>query len=137
MRSRYGLLNLCRKHRFSESVLGQRTSPYLQEKFVLLGVDHVFGAVPALAESLLGITVSSSGVFRTCQAVSEQLDPLAPQAPCPTSPFPHLAPQLANAQQTIYGMVDGSFLLTKTGWQETKVGRVFRACPYSDLTTKV
>ena len=60
MRSRYGLLNLCRKHRFSESVLGQRTSPYLQEKFVLLGVDHVFGAVPALAESLLGITVSMS-----------------------------------------------------------------------------
>ena len=132
MRSRYGLLNLCRKHRFSESVLGQRTSPYLQEKFVLLGVDHVFGAVPALAESLLGITVSSSGVFRTCQAVSEQLDPLALQAPSP-----HLAPQLANAQQTIYGMVDGSFLLTKTGWQETKVGRVFGTCPYSDLTTKV
>lgn len=33
-------------------------------------------------------------------------------------------------------MVDGSFLLTKTGWQETKVGRVFGACPYSDLTTK-
>lgn len=81
MRSRFGILNLCRQHRFNESVLGQRTWPYLQEKLVLLGVEHVFEAVPVLAQALLGISVSTSGVFRTCQAVSEQLEPLDLQTP--------------------------------------------------------
>lgn len=131
MRSRYGTLNLCRGHRFSDSVLGQRTSPYLQEKFVLLGVEHVFDAVPTLAESLLGIAVSTSGVFRACQAVSEQLQPADLQ-----TPSTQLSPRLADAHQTVYGMVDGSFLLTKDGWQETKVGRVFGAYPYSEVATK-
>lgn len=131
MRSRYGTLNLGRGHRFSESVLGQRTSPYLQEKLVLLGSEHVFGAIPPLAESLLGIEVSASGVFRACQAVSEQIEPVYLQ-----TPSSELTARLADAQQTIYGMVDGSFLLTKQGWQETKVGRVFGAYPYSDLETK-
>lgn len=131
MRSRYGTLNLCRGHRFSESVLGQRTSPYLQEKLVLLGSEHIFGAVPLLAESLLGICVSASSVFRTCQAVSEQIEPADLQAP--SAP---LKARLADPQQTTYGMLDGSFLLTLEGWQETKVGRVFGAYPYSDVATK-
>lgn len=131
MRSRYGTLNLCRGHRFSESVLGQRTSPYLQEKLVLLGVEHVFDAVPTLAESLLGICVSTSGVFRACQAVSDQVESAYLQ-----TPSVELATRLADANQTIYGMIDGSFLLTKDGWQETKVGRVFGAYPYSDVMTK-
>lgn len=131
MRSRYGTLNLGRGHRFSQTVLGQRTSPYLQEKLVLLGSEHVFGAIPTLAESLLGITVSASGVFRACQAVSEQIEPVDLQ-----KPSPELRARLTDIQQTIYGMVDGSFLLTKDGWQETKVGRVFGAYPYSEVKTK-
>ena len=131
MRSRYGILNLCRGHRFSESVLGQRTSPYLQEKLVLLGSEHIFGAVPLLAESLLGISVSASSVFRTCQAVSEQIEPTDLQ----TLSVP-LKAHLADPKQTTYGMLDGSFLLTLEGWQETKVGRVFGAYPYSDIATR-
>jgi hypothetical protein len=131
MRSRYGVLNLGRGHRFSQSVLGQRTSPYLQEKLVLLGVDHVFEAVPTLAESLLGISVSTTSVFRACQAVSEQIEDTDLQ-----TPSADLATRLADVEQTTYGMVDGSFLLTQEGWQETKVGRVFGAYPYCDLETK-
>ena len=136
MRFRYGILNLCRGHRFSESVLGQRTSPYLQEKLVLLGSEHIFGAVPLLAESLLGISVSASSVFRTCQVVSEQIEPADLQ-----TPSVQLKAHLANPKQTTYGMVDGSFLLTTEGWQEINragvpVGRVFGAYPYSDVATK-
>lgn len=131
MRARYGTLNLCRGHRFSSSVLGQRISPYLQEKLVLLGSEHVFGDVPDLVHSLLGVSLSTSSVFRTCQAVSSQIEPLDLQAPSP-----QLTASLAQPQQPIYGMVDGSFLLTKQGWQETKVGRVFGAYPYSDVETK-
>lgn len=136
MRSRYGTLNLCRGHRFSESVLGQRTSPYLQEKLVLPGSEHVFGAIPDLAESLLGISVNASSVFRACQAVSNQIEPADLQAPSP-----QLSTRLADPQQTIYGMFDGSFLLTTDGWQEINragvpVGRVFGAYPYSGVATK-
>ena len=133
MRSRYGTLKLGRGHRFSESVLGQRISPYLQEKLVLPGpgVEHVFGAIPALAKSLLGITLSTSSIFRTSQAVSDQIQPVEL-----AKPSLDLKARLGDAQHTIYGMVDGSFLLTKKGWQETKVGRVFGAYPYSDAETK-
>jgi hypothetical protein len=111
--------------------LGQRVSPYLQEKLVLLGVEHVFDAVPALVESLLGVSVSTATVFRSSQAVSEQLTQQALQTPAAD-----LTRQLADEQQTVYAMVDGSYLLTKAGWQETKVGRVFAAYAHSDLTTK-
>jgi hypothetical protein len=34
---------------------------------------------------------------------------------------------LSCPQQIVYGLVDGSMLLTEQGWQETKVGRVFEA----------
>lgn len=131
MRSRYGTINFSRGHRFSQAVLGQRITPYLQEKLVLLGVEHVFGAIPALAESLLGIEVSGSGVFRACQAVSDQLEVIDLQ-----TPSPELSVRLADAEQTVYGLVDGSFLLTTAGWKETKVGRVFGAYPYCDRETK-
>lgn len=118
-------------HRFSQAVLGQRMSPYLQEKLVLLGSEHVFGVIPALAESLLGINLSASGAFRACQAVSQQIESADLQTPsC------QLATRLADPDQTVYAMVDGSYLLTKEGWQETKVGRVFGAYPYCDLETK-
>lgn len=42
-------------------------------------------------------------------------------------PSAALARVASNKEQTVYGMVDGSMLLTHEGWQETKVGRVFKA----------
>ena len=76
-------------------MLGSRTSPYLQAKLVLLAADHVFAHVPPLVESLLGIRVSTTQVYRRTQAAAQAL-PAALDAPCPTV---HAGPG------PVYGMV--------------------------------
>lgn len=96
----------------------------MQEKLTLLGCNEVFKAVPQLAKSLLGIKTSESQVYRICSAASEALaeaDVNSPSEP--------LASLETNPQELIYGMVDGSMLFTDDGWQESKVGRVFKAVP--------
>ena len=103
-------------------MLGLRTSPYLQSKLVLLGCEHVYGAVPALVEALLGVKVNQSQVYRVCQRAAFVADEGVID-----TPSAGLAQQLSCPEQTVYGMVDGSMLLTHQGWQETKVGRVFAA----------
>ena len=90
-------------------MLGSRTSPYLQAKLVLLAAEHVFAHVPPLVESLLGIRVSTTQVYRRTQAAAKALPAAALDAPCPS---------VRAAPGPVYGMVDGSMLFTDTGWQE-------------------
>jgi hypothetical protein len=102
--------------------LGSRTSPYLQEKLSLLGCENVFHAVPKIVESLLGIEVNETQVYRICQSVSSALsDDVI------NSPSEELAKIEENKRERVYGMVDGSMLQLDGGWQETKLGRVFKA----------
>ena len=89
---------------------------------MLLGCENVFGDVPDIVKSLLGIEVSESQVYRTCQAVSSQL--LDTEL---DSPNEDLLSIVEDVSRQVYGMVDGSMLATDDGWQETKVGRVFSA----------
>jgi hypothetical protein len=98
-------------------VLGSRTSPYLQAKLVLLAAEHVYAHVPPLVESLLGIRVSTSQVYRRTQAAAQALPAAALDVPCPL---------VRAGAGPVYGMVDGSMLFTDAGWQEVKVGRVFQ-----------
>ncbi len=73
-------------------------------------------------ESLLGIHVSQFQVYRTTQRAAFVADEGVLDAPSDG-----LGEQLCCPQQIVYGMVEGSILLTQEGWQETKVGRVFEA----------
>ena len=88
----------------------------------MLACEQVFGQVPALVESLLGVQVNQSQVYRTCQRAAFVADESVLD-----EPSAGLGEQLSSQQQTVYGMVDGSMLLTHQGWQEVKVGRVFEA----------
>jgi hypothetical protein len=92
-------------------------SPYLQAKLVLLAAEQVYAHVPPLVESLLGIRVSTSQVYRRTQAAAQALPAAALDAPCPS---------VSAGAGPVYGMVDGSMLFTDTGWQEVKVGRIFQ-----------
>lgn len=121
-RTRYGKIEIAKSHAFSKPVLGSRTSPLLQEKLALLGIENVFKGVPAIVESLLGIAVNESQVYRITQAVGEAVDKQALQ-----SPSAALEAVQRNQEARVYGMVDGSMLFTDEGWQECKVGRVFKA----------
>jgi len=68
-------------------------------------------------ESLL-----TSQVYRICQAAAQSLEEGLLDAPSA-----ELQDELQGPEETVYGMVDGSMLLTDDGWKETKVGRVFTA----------
>jgi hypothetical protein len=92
---------------------------------VLLGCEHVYGQVPALVESLLGIQVNQSQVYRSCQRAAFVADEGVLD-----EPSSGLGEQLSDQEQTVYGMVDGSMLPTEQGWQEVKVGRVFAGQPF-------
>lgn len=111
--------------------MGSRTSPYLQEKLVLLATNTVFADVETIIESLLGIQTNQAQTYRICQELGAAL---------PTDqlkePSPALRAQLAQDQTTVYGLVDGSMLFTETGWQETKVGRLFTAQPEEKATAR-
>mgnify|MGYP000856805919 CR=1 FL=1 len=113
---------MSKEHPFSEPVLGQRTSPFLQEKLTELGCDEVFGEVPERISSLLGITVSQSQVYRTCQNVAEQLEEKEINTPGEV-----LIATQSKQDEQVYAMIDGSMIFTDDGWQETKVGRIFQA----------
>jgi hypothetical protein len=91
---------------------------------VLLGCGEVYADVPPLVKRLLGINVSTSQVYRTCQQAASQIeeDELS-------QPSENLAKVLDDPDATIYGMMDGSMIFTDDGWQETKVGRVFVDVP--------
>jgi hypothetical protein len=122
MRTRYGRIEIACSNGFSAPVLGSRTSPYLQSKLVLLGSEQVFADVAELVSSLLGIETNASQVYRICQAASQALDEQLLD-----TASQELAQQLCSNEQPVYGMVDGSMLLTDEGWKEVKVGRVFTA----------
>lgn len=96
---------------------------------MLLGASQVFREVPALVESLLGISVSESQAYRTLQAVSQEMED-------PSLPSADLRQIQGQAEAQVYGMVDGSFLFTDDGWREVKVGRVFTAAPHKLTASK-
>lgn len=75
-----------------------------------------------MVETLLGISVNDAQVHRICQAVSKEISEAELNRPSP-----ELECMEQDPRQRIYGMVDGSMLQMEHGWQETKVGRVFRA----------
>jgi hypothetical protein len=80
---------------------------------VLLGCQNVFNNVPTIVESVLGIAVNESQVYRICQAVSNQIDDNELD-----SPSEDLAAIEKTPDECVYGMVDGSMLPTDEGWQD-------------------
>ena len=78
---RFRRVAIAKTNPFSVPVLGSRTSPYLQVKLVLLAAEHVYAQVPPLVESLLGIRVSMTQVYRHTQAAAQALPAAALDAP--------------------------------------------------------
>lgn len=74
---------------------------------------------------LLGIDVSESQVYRTCQNVAKAMDEEALD-----EPVKEMKEAQSKAGEEVYAMVDGSMVFTDSGWQEAKVGRVFQADHY-------
>lgn len=82
----------------------------------LAGVSDVYSASNDLLASFLGIDMAISQVYRVTNALGEPLNHSL------TQPVEH--PSLA-VDEVVYASMDGSMILTESGWQEVKLGRIF------------
>lgn len=83
----------------------------------LAGVSDVYSKSNDLLNAFLGINISESQVYRVTDHIGNQL-------------IPDLMKEIDHPQleenQKVYASIDGSMIQTDQGWQEAKLGRVFR-----------
>jgi hypothetical protein len=93
---------------------GFQISPYLQERICYVGQEAVFEEASTMLRELLGLAVSAKQIERVCHYFGAHLEQT------------HSEPPAWAGSGPVYGMVDGSMVLTrKTGWREIKLGRLF------------
>lgn len=117
MTTRYGQIQIANKEPFSCHLNGFGISPYLQEKLVFLGQLEVYEQATQIAQTLLGLCVAPSQIYRLTNhygaSIEADLDqPVATNQP-PTG--------------IVYVQADGAMLLTDEGYKENKLSRIFKA----------
>jgi hypothetical protein len=95
----------------------------MQEKMVYAGQYDNYGSCNQLISVLMGQEISSSQVFRVTNAYGAELG-IDEQAERSLSPV--------GQDDVVYAEIDGSMILTREGWKEVKLGRVFKS---SDCAT--
>lgn len=92
-------------------------SPYLQEQTTFISQMEVYGQASQTIEKLLRVKISTSQAYRITDTYGELIDQKIKQD----------IPQMEIAKdEVVYAQVDGGMVFTDDGWQEVKVGRIFR-----------
>lgn len=115
--TRMGEVEISNKNPFSAPVHGFQISPLMQELMAYTGQWEVYGKGAEVLEKLSQVKVSAAQLYRVVNTYGEQLEPelTGPQPPLPVS-----------EGTVVYAEMDGGMIFTDDGWQEVKVGRVFR-----------
>ncbi|SEO65428.1 UPF0236 family protein [Mucilaginibacter sp. OK283] len=95
----------------------------MQEKMVYAGQYDNYGSCNQLISKLMGQEISSAQVFRVTNAYGAELG-IDEQAERSLAPV--------GQDEVVYAEIDGSMILTREGWKEVKLGRVFKS---SDCAT--
>lgn len=95
----------------------------MQEKMSYAGQYDNYGSCNRLIECFMGLEVSSAQVYRVTNVYGAELD-MADQSERSLPPL--------QRQEVLYAEADGSMVLTRDGWKEVKLGRVFKS---SDCVT--
>lgn len=116
MSTRYGQIQIANSERFSQHLNGFGISPYLQEKLVFLGQLEVYDQAAQVAQTLLGLCIASSQIYRLTNhygaAITADLD-----QPVVTDQPP---------AGIVYVQADGAMILTDEGYKENKLSRIFK-----------
>lgn len=84
---------------------------------VLVGVSDVYSKSSDLLSAFLGVSISESQVYRVTDCIGNQL-------------IPDLIEEIDHPplqeNQRVYASMDGSMIQMDQGWQEIKLGRIFR-----------
>ncbi len=117
MMTRYGQIQISNSEPFSKHPNGFGISPYLQEKLVFLGQLEVYDQAAQVAQTLLGLSIASSQIYRLTNyygaAIETDLD-----QPVITDQSPG---------GIVYVQADGAMILTDEGYKENKLSRIFQA----------
>lgn len=100
-------------------------SSKLQEIICLLAQGYVFQEAEELLAELLGIELSAKQIQRVSEHYGEQLEEQTLEQAAGKAEVPVLP--LKSKEEVVYVMLDGSMVLSRKGWKEMKVGRLFRA----------
>lgn len=118
-------------HPYSEAVHGYQISPYLQERIVYAGQSDVYNECNDLINKFLRIDINAMQVHRLTNTYGEMSDGLVGE-----EESRNLFESLSE-QEVVYVETDGSMVLTREdGWQEVKVGRIFKQSDIVRLSEK-
>jgi hypothetical protein len=118
VQTRFGILELHNSHAYNDFAAGFCVSPFLQELTVFAGTLDVYGKTPEIIRHFLGIELSRSQGYRLTTHYGEAAQSIV-ESGSPALPI--------SAEEAVYAEMDGGMIFTDDKWQETKVGRVFRA----------
>lgn len=116
--SQFGYIQLAKSHPYSEFAKGFGISPLMQERMVFAGQYDNYGSCNQLIDKLMDLEVSSAQVYRVTNVYGSELD-MSDQSERSLAPL--------QRQEVLYAEADGSMILTRDGWKEVKLGRVFRS----------
>ena len=94
---------------------------------VSAGVSDVYSKSSDLLNAFLGINISESQVYRVTYCIGNQLIP---------DLIEEIHHPLLEENQRVYASIDGSMIQMNQGWQEIKLGRIFREDTRTENDTK-
>lgn len=105
-------------------------SRYLQDRICYIGQSQVYEESRQTLTEMLGVDVSEKQIERVCHCYGQLLED--------TTSDDRLEDQMEiKDDQTVYGMADGSMVLTREeGWKEIKLGRLFAEEAHRPISDK-
>jgi Uncharacterised protein family (UPF0236) len=119
MKTSFGDLEVAYANPLCKKVNGFHISPRLQEIMMLYGERDCYAEAPVMLQETLGISVSTSQVYRVTDTYGAELKKREENK--------RLLPLLMK-DEILYMGFDGSFIFSREeGWKEVKVGRLFKS----------
>jgi hypothetical protein len=109
-----------KSHKYTDGMPSYQISPYLQERYVLAGQSEVYDKCNDLISKFLRVEANAMQVHRVTNTYGELSGDLINVES--VKPLKEMS-----KQDVVYAQMDGGMVLTReNGWQEIKVGRLFR-----------
>lgn len=93
----------------------------MQEKMVYAGQLDCYSNSEEVLSQMLNVEVSAMQVYRVTDSYGAKLEEDAQEEKVATDILE------VKKEEAVYAMVDGTMILTRKGWNEGKLGRIFRA----------